>query len=604
MKKPILLALLLWSTGVTAWAQAMLVPLTSEQRSSTAIRSLRTAAPAALNLPFFDDFATAETAPDPVRWLNGGVYVSNRFADRPVTKNAATFDGADAAGKPYLPGANTPGPSDTLTTQPIRLGALSVADSVYLSFYWQSGGLGDVPDRTVENSYYLVLEFKDNTGNWQQVWRQNAEGSTTPFRQVFVALKDARYLHDTFQFRFRNVGGRSGLTDVWNVDYVELDRNRRKGRNTTRDIGISQPVSPLLRNYTAMPLHQFLEDPAGALADSVTATINNLGDVPGAISWRGFVKLKDAANADTFLLEQGLIPANARQFKIAGKPRISQLALPSGSFTLLHGFKVNTREQNPLQAANDTTYRATTFADYFAYDDGTAEAGFGYPAQGTTTQVATRFELAKADQVRGFRIYFPRVGVNHEGRAITARIWEENDGIPGKVLHQQDFTITYSEGDNQFYEVIFTKPVPVQGAFYLGWSQPANQFILFGFDRNNHAPGTRFLWSSQTNWYADTFLEGAVMMRPLMTGTALGIEDETPLPAAITVYPNPSTGIVLVQGLYRTLQVFDVTGRELHRQHQNAQGNTVDLRHLPAGMYTFLIETGKTVITKKIILKL
>lgn len=600
-----LLVFILCNYSFAALAQAVLVPLTTEQRQQKTIVTQRSAASeAAVSLPFFDDFATVTGTPDPGRWINGGVFVNNRYAVAPVTKNVATFDGLNAAGQPYLAGATTPGPSDTLTSQPIRLGALAPSDSVYLSFYWQAGGAGDVPDRTAENAFNLVLEFKDNSGNWQQVWRQNATGQATDFAQVFIGVKETRYFHDGFQFRFRNNGLRSGLLDIWNLDYVELNRNRRKGQNTTGDIGISRTVSPLLRNYTAMPVHQFLENPEAALADTVSATLNNLGNVPAAISWSGFIKREGAATADTFLIGQALVPPNARQYEIVGTPRVSNLSLPSTGFTLLHGIRLNTEEQNPLQAANDTTFRRTTFADYYAYDDGTAEAGFSFLANGNVTQVAMRFELNRADQIRGFKVYFPRILPLHEGRTITVRIWDDNAALPGRVLHQQTFEIQYAANENEFYEVALSQPVPVDGVFYLGWSQPANQFINFGFDRNSNAPGTRFLWTSQTNWQADTYLEGAVMMRPLMTGQALGIEDEDPLAATITLYPNPANGMVQVDGLYKTITVFDVTGRQVHVQQRNAQLNNVDLRHLPSGMYTFRIDTGKTIITRKIILTL
>ncbi len=596
MKKSVLLILILSGCIVSAMAQAILVPLPTKVSNTPATRGYKTAA---VNLPFFDDFSASTGVPNTARWINGGVSINNRFASEPITKNVATFDGADASGQPYLANATTPGPSDTLTSQPIQLAAFSPSDSVYLSFYWQAGGIGNVPDQTVENSYYLVLEFKDNAGNWQQVWRQNATGVTTNFAQVFLALKEAKYFHNTFQFRFRNVGVRSGLVDIWNIDYVELNRNRRKNINTTTDIGISQTVTRLLQNYTAMPAHQFRESAEEVMADTVSVTINSLGTMPGAISWRAFLKVEGAATADTFLVDQGLIPSQARQYTLSGTPDIKKLNLPSGNFTLVHGFVLNTEEQNPLQAANDTSFRKTTFADYFAYDDGTAEAGFGFLADGNVTQVATRFQLNKEDQVKGFKIFFPRVGQDLSGRTLTAKVWAETNGKPGKELYQQSFQITYTAGDNQFYEVTFDEPVSVQGAFYLGWSQPANQFYVFGFDRNNHAPGSRYLWTSQTNWQADTYLEGAVMMRPLMTGQALGVEDEDET-ALIVLYPNPSQGTINITVPYKSLTILDNLGRKVYQDHQS-HSKSIDLRSLPAGMYTFIIETGKTVYTRKLI---
>ena len=137
----------------------------------------------------------------------------------------ASFDGLNALGQPYAPGSSSAGASDTLTSQPIQLGSLNPRDSLYLSFYWQSGGLGDVPDRTESNLRYLLLEFKDRAGAWREVWRQAAVGEVTDFAQVFVGVKDPVFYHDVFQFRFRNVGLRNGIADVWNLDYIELFEN-------------------------------------------------------------------------------------------------------------------------------------------------------------------------------------------------------------------------------------------------------------------------------------------------------------------------------------------------------------------------------------------
>ncbi|MDX5480051.1 MAG: T9SS type A sorting domain-containing protein [Hymenobacteraceae bacterium] len=600
MKKLALILSLLCS-GITVMGQVVLQPLQQEPRISqhTAVAPRLAAAP--VSLPFFDDFATTTVAPDPTRWINGGVYINNEYAVAPVTKNVATFDGLNALGVPYAPGSVGAGPSDTLTSQPILLGSLSPADSVYLSFYWQSGGLGDIPDKTSSNLVYLLLEFKDNGGSWQEVWRQPGIGDTTGFAQVFVGLKEPRFLHNDFQFRFRSVGQRNGLADVWNVDYIELDRNRRKGVNITRDIAISKGVSRLLRHYTAMPVKQFLENPAGELAEEVRATVNNLGGLPGAISWRGYIRRLNETAADTFLRSQGLIPGGARQFVVAGTPSIASFNLPTEPFTLLHGIRLDTREPNPLQRANDSTERKTEFANYYAYDDGTAEAGFSYVGTGST-QVAQRFDLNKPDQVEAFRIYFPRVRTNLSGTTITFRIWKDNQGEPGETLYQQNFQIQYSDTVNQFYEVALSQPVPVQGSFYIGWSQPGNLFVNVGFDRNEEqTEGRRFLFSSINGWVEDT-IRGALMMRPVLIGEqALGLEEDL-LAASIKVYPNPAAGNVYIEGEYELVTIYDVTGRQVYRQEFVPNEWPLDLKKLAPGLYTLRIQNRKAIITKKLIL--
>ncbi len=554
-----------------------------------------------LPLPFFDDFANfAHGVPDPVRWKNGGVFINNRYALEPVTIGVATFDGLNAAGVPYAPNVIAPGPSDTLTSQPVQLAGLSPADSVYLSFYWQSGGVGDVPDRSSTNSVYLQLEFKDATGAWQMVWQQPGVGERTDFAQVFVGVKEARFFHENFQFRFRSVGRRSGLADVWNIDYVELDRNRRKNQNTTSDVALSRGLTPLLKNYTAIPVQQFIGNPEGELAEEVSVTVNNLGNVPAAISWRGYVAMATPeAPADTFLNEAGIVPENARQFVVAGTPRVSAFTFPEQPFKLVHGVFLDTKEQNDRYRANDSVSRETDFADYFAYDDGSAEAGFNFISTGVS-QVAQRYELNKSDQVRAFRVYFPQVGNSIAGTTLTFRIWKDNEGVPGETLYQYSFQVRYTAGINNFYEVELPKPVSVKERFYAGWSQPGNLFVNIGFDRNERMPGRRFLFSSVSGWVEDE-LEGAVMLRPVMTGKALGLADEIAAKAFV-LYPNPSKGTIVIESAYKSIRIYDATGREVHYQAAVPALQPISLQHLSNGVYTLRIETSKTILTKKLIL--
>ena len=107
----------------------------------------------ALQLPFFDDFTTTSAKsgvdqPDPARWQAGsGVYINNTMGFNQPTRNIATFDGLQANGRPYV--RDNPleqGYTDTLASKPINLAGLSAASGVYLSFYWQIKGLGELPD--------------------------------------------------------------------------------------------------------------------------------------------------------------------------------------------------------------------------------------------------------------------------------------------------------------------------------------------------------------------------------------------------------------------------------------------------------------------------
>lgn len=173
-RRALLATLCLYLGAATSlWAQLQLVPLgvgVPHQGTETT----NTARIQAIQLPFFDDFSTAtSTNPDTQLWKPGsGVYINNTLTTRQPSINVATFDGLDAAGVPYnFRNEQAQGDSDTLVSQPIALGGLKPADSLYISYYWQAKGLGELPDRADT----LRLEFLTNTGNWVAVWKQAGE---------------------------------------------------------------------------------------------------------------------------------------------------------------------------------------------------------------------------------------------------------------------------------------------------------------------------------------------------------------------------------------------------------------------------------------------
>ncbi|MDX5437846.1 MAG: T9SS type A sorting domain-containing protein, partial [Pontibacter sp.] len=161
--------------------------------------------------------------------------------------------------------------------------------------------------------------------------------------------------------------------------------------------------------------------------------------------------------------------------------------------------------------------------------------------------------------------------------------------------------IQYSDTLNEFYEVQLTKPVPVEGRFYIGWTQPGSRYINIGFDRNESATGRRYTYTASGGWAEETTLEGAIMMRPVMTGEPLGIEEER-YSAAMRVYPNPSKGEVFFSEPYEQVKVYDVLGRLIYTHMYTGGKQPLRLQHLPPGLYTLRIQNRKAIITKKLIL--
>ncbi|MBE9492201.1 MAG: T9SS type A sorting domain-containing protein [Bacteroidetes bacterium] len=98
-----------------------------------------------VDIPFIDDFSYNGVYPDTNRWIDQDVYINAHYPIFPVDYGVATFDVLNASGNLY-PGASPfPFIADHLTSYPIKLGNYTPTDSVYLSFYYQPQGRGDVP---------------------------------------------------------------------------------------------------------------------------------------------------------------------------------------------------------------------------------------------------------------------------------------------------------------------------------------------------------------------------------------------------------------------------------------------------------------------------
>ena len=78
----------------------------------------------------------------------------------------------------------------------------------------------------------------------------------------------------------------------------------------------------------------------------------------------------------------------------------------------------------------------------------------------------------------------------------------------------------------------------------------------------------------------------------LLVGKCTGLTEEGS--AAISVYPNPGTGVYLVRtpAAGSQVNVFDITGRRVHSMTTGASAGTIDISNLSSGMYYFHVQAG------------
>ena len=574
-----------------------------------------------LNLPFFDDFSTATgqpgiDRPDPVRWQPGsGVYLNNTMSINHPTVGMASFDGLAANGLPYVRNNQfAQGYTDTLASRPINLASLSAADSVYLSFYWQIRGLGDSPDAGDS----LTVQFQDRAGAWRTVWRTEGGVANNNFVQTFIPVSTTAYLHGTFAFRFRTYGRTSGPFDTWNIDYVYLNRGRSRSDRFVKDVAVRQPLSPLLKRYTAMPLAQYVINPAAETADSVTTDINNLFNNFNFTTFRFTVRdvvsgriVQDVSQTNT-----ALIPSLSSQRKSIKPTPVTTFGTATRAVLRYKIDLLTTDDQNPSIPGvnlrrNDTISAQAVLDDYYAYDDGTWEFGLQV---GPRERVAVRFILNKPDVISGVRAVIVPIRTNQTGQPFVVSVFSNANGRPGTAIYQKSFTTQYAPNRNGFVDLKFDRGVSVKDTFYVGYQQISTSdttFLRLGFDRNSPF-GSQIFYNGGTNWEqnqrSDAFnIQGAFLLRPVMGGKESGLVTATPEPEPPTilqVYPNPTTGLIRWDSRPTRINVMSVGGRLLHSVEPGRGQQSTDLSHLPDGLYLLrLVENDRSVVQKLIIAK-
>lgn len=570
--------------------------------------------PAALTLPFFDDFSRQpEGAPAVARWETaGGALINNRFPRRPISRGVATLDGLDGRGRPRG-SVSMVGDADTLTSQPLNLSGLTPGSNTFLSFFWQAGTLGGPPSGSGSRPIALYVDFKDAADQWQQVWQLRSPADTTNFRFKALAVNQAAFLHDDFQFRFRVSGYLYNARDAWSVDYVRLDRNRTATDSAYRDIALSKPLPSALKRFAAMPVTQFNQNPTQELNDRTATSMNNLdaGPAPTPVTWEGYLEVLNGGGNSQILDGGRSLDALLRQQPLLGNPRRAMVPATAAAKQLRQRVFLNTNETSPLTLSNDTISRLTDLADYYAYDDGTAEATISLPpaSTGPASYLALRFDLNRPDQIRAIRL--APLLLTAGGRTVTVNIWEDNgSGQPAATPKaSKSFTIPTSLATGQtFVEIPFDAPVPVSGRFFAGYGQASTpQFVEFGLDLNNAPPAGSFFLNSQGAWSTASTASnyrpaGSLMLRPVTTSVITATAAPAEVAVQYQLYPNPSLdGRVQVQGRYARAAVLDALGRQIWEQPVTEAGRAELQLPVPAGLYfvRLTLVNGQTV-TKRL----
>lgn len=633
--KYILLSILTF-VGFLGRAQEQLVPLGSNpslvhaQQSQAELKKGNTKGGTnAVKLPFYDDFSRTGVYPQQELWANRYVFINKSFAIDPPSIGVATFDAIDQYGAVYSNMSTFPTVADTLCTVAIRLDSnfstntsLSPADSLYLSFYIQPQGMGDKPQ--LEDS--IVLQFYNQKDNiWQSVW--NMEGMSvdsmmakygTKFLQIHIPIKDSVYFGPAFKFRFYNYvsipdqnipSWRSGMYDHWNLDYVFLDLNRSINDVYFDDVAISTNVTTLLKNYQSMPWNQFLANASSEMDYTKSIIYKRSDDLSNTLNVAQYFSIQNLDDKSYFYQNPNPSSVNMTTFERIFKPDYSSYAFNSNASPYAD-FKVEFRtltspDENRY---NDTLKFFQRFYNYFAYDDGIPEAGYGLST--ANGQLAIQFHANTADSIQSVQFFFNQTLGAASQQYFDLQIWNDNNGVPGTVIYSQtSVRPEYPSPLFQFYTYELDQPVTVNGTFYVGWKQLTKDNLNVGWDRNNDR-SDQVMYNVTGTWYHSSF-EGCAMIRPILGSEKqayVGIasqEENTEI--QLIIAPNPvisNTLHLILRGKALSapqeydLRIYNINGQLLIKSQYE---NNIDISNLHNGLYLLQIvsKDRKQQINKK-----
>ena len=545
-----------------------------------------------LRLPFFDDFSRKGSLPDQNIWTDQYVYINNSYPINPITIGVATFDILYSDGT--LNGdSKDPFPSDFLTSKPINL-EYPGRNDIYLSFFYQPQGMGDNPEK---GDSLLVEFFAPGSQEWATVWSDTGS-QAEDFKQVFIPVRDERYLKKGFRFRFKNYASlpksqsfpsKNSNVDHWNIDYVYLDTARRANITAVNDVAMTSSLGSMMKEYEAIPWSHFKRAFRTHIQPQMPIIYRNNDTTARNVT--RILEITDLTEYQTEKFSEGAV-------NIAAGEQDTCMFTYTFPFVFYEADSVLFEVRSYLVTDeldykwNDTVQRYHEFYNYYAYDDGSAENGYGLRGEGTiNARVAYRFRSFEEDSLRGVKMYFNRVLDDVGSDYFILAIWAHDPvtNLPGRLRYSQlGAKPLFGDELNDYIIYEFDSVLAVKETFYVGWIKTTEDMLNVGFDMNIDNRHNIFYNLGQE--WVNTSFHGSLMIRPL-----LGKEIVYPatLPSItedqLRLYPNPASDHIRIEPAELlsekgyTARIFDMQGRLVKETGRFEYG--IELGELPPGIY-------------------
>jgi hypothetical protein len=544
-------------------------------------------------------------------WLDSKAQHNYTNAVLPWTLGVVTFDGTNENGIPYLFNSFSNDYNDYLTSKAINLSTNSPSDSVYFSFLYQAKGFNDEP----EANDSLVLEFfAPQLNQWFHIW--STSGSPLhDFKKVHLKITETKFFKETFQFRFKNYGSPSGSLDQFHIDYVQLRPFSGYQDTLFKDFAIVYPMNSILKDYTFVPWEHFKNNPLGKTTDEFNVTLRNASNVPENYQNGNLnVSNNGISEADVNFFGQNLANGDNNYLANTVYSSFHDISSFYDFNTSLPGdyqefdLTFNATAQFTNLTVNDSTTFKQRFYDFYAYDDGSAEAAYG--PSGTQARLAYKFTPYEDDSLIGVKFRFVPSVNDVSNKLFLLTVWDDNNGVPGNEIYQDEFLFprqpSYDYDDSlgftNYYLADFQK-LPISGTFYVGWRQIDQISLNVGFDWNNDNSDKIFYSiDNGTTWLNSNF-DGSLLIRPIFSTNLnynLTVNEIKNEEKDFIIFPNPVQDKFHIKNNninYQGIEIFDIQGKLIYISSENEY--EIDASNLNKGMY--IVRDRASGITKKIV---
>ncbi|MFM7663005.1 MAG: hypothetical protein ACKO68_00595, partial [Bacteroidota bacterium] len=196
------------------------------------------------------------------------------------------------------------------------------------------------------------------------------------------------------------------------------------------------------------------------------------------------------------------------------------------------------------------------------------------------SMLAVHFNAYEADSLLGVYLHFVPSVVDVSNKLFYLTVWEDNNGIPGNLLYQDDVFSprqpTYNQGLNNFNPYYFAGgiKVPVSTSFFVGWKQVDALRYNLGLDRNiDHSDEIFYSVDFGGTWQNPPFA-GSPMLRPIFStalDAVLNLTSSTE-EKKYRVFPNPSNIQSVIESPYPDEEgylIFGLTGQKTLEIEEN-----------------------------------